>query len=90
VRRQLLADDKVPFRETHHISGRVVALAEQQSCQISDLSFEQLVAVDKRFTGDVMGVFDYEASVEKRDCIGGPARARIVDQVEYIRGALQA
>merc|ERR1711977_694101 len=36
----------VPFRETHHISGRVVALAEQEGVLMDKLSVEQLQAID--------------------------------------------
>ena len=35
----------VPFRETHHISGQVVALAEKESTPMDQLSFEQLQGV---------------------------------------------
>ncbi|ORY29007.1 putative argininosuccinate lyase [Naematelia encephala] len=75
----------VPFRETHHISGRAVALAEQKQCQISDLSMDQWTSLSPKFTQDVMDVFNFEASVEKRNAIGGPARAMIARQVQVAR-----
>ncbi|WWC99561.1 argininosuccinate lyase [Kwoniella sp. B9012] len=75
----------VPFRETHHISGRSVALAEQQKIQISDLMMEQWKELSEHFTDDVMDVFDFENSVEKRNAIGGPARSMIKRQVDIAR-----
>ncbi|XAO23351.1 argininosuccinate lyase [Cryptococcus bacillisporus CA1280] len=75
----------VPFRETHHISGRSVALAEKTNCQISDLTMEQWKGLDERFDETVMEVFDFETSVEKRNAIGGPARNMIARQVEVAR-----
>lgn len=75
----------VPFRETHHISGRSVALAEKTDCQISDLTMEQWKELDERFDETVMEVFDFETSVEKRNAIGGPARSMIARQVEVAR-----
>ncbi|OCF55581.1 argininosuccinate lyase [Kwoniella mangroviensis CBS 10435] len=75
----------VPFRETHHISGRSVALAEQQKIQISDLTMEQWKELSEHFTDDVMDVFDFENSVEKRNAIGGPARSMIKRQVDIAR-----
>lgn len=75
----------VPFRETHHISGRSVALAEKTNCQISDLTMEQWKELDERFDESVMEVFDFETSVEKRNAIGGPARSMIARQVEVAR-----
>lgn len=75
----------VPFRETHHISGRSVALAEQKGCQISDLSMDEWRELSDKFTDDVMDVFNFENSVEKRNAIGGPARAMIQRQVDVLR-----
>lgn len=75
----------VPFRETHHISGRSVALAEKKKCQISDLSMEEWKSLSDKFTDDVMDVFDFETSVEKRNAIGGPARSMIQRQVDVLR-----
>ena len=39
----------VPFRETHHISGRCVALSEQTGIPMNELSYEQFKGVDERF-----------------------------------------
>ncbi|BEI85828.1 hypothetical protein CcaverHIS002_0601150 [Cutaneotrichosporon cavernicola] len=75
----------VPFRETHHISGRSVALAEQKGCQISDLSMDEWRELSDKFTDDVMDVFNFENSVEKRNAIGGPARVMIQRQVDVLR-----
>lgn len=75
----------VPFRETHHISGRAVALAENSGIQISDLTMDQWKSLSSEFTDDVMQVFDFEVSVEKRNAIGGPAREMIQRQVEVAR-----
>ncbi|KAI7001948.1 putative argininosuccinate [Hortaea werneckii] len=44
----------VPFRETHHISGQVVALAEKENKPMDQLSFQQLQSVDQRFEQNVM------------------------------------
>ena len=43
----------VPFRETHHISGRVVALAEKEGQPMDQLSLQKLQGVDNRFDDDV-------------------------------------
>jgi len=78
----------VPFRETHHISGRAVAKAEELGVQISDLSFQQYRELSDHFTEDVHEVFDMETSVEKKNVIGGPYREGIMTQVQYITGQL--
>ena len=45
----------VPFRETHHISGRAVQLAEERGCALTDLSLADLAGLHPLFTDDVRG-----------------------------------
>lgn len=47
----------VPFRETHHISGAAVRLAEDKCCPMSELSVEDLSKLHPLFTEDVAEVF---------------------------------
>mmetsp|Transcript_3840 Transcript_3840/g.7089 ORF Transcript_3840/g.7089 Transcript_3840/m.7089 type:complete len:468 (+) Transcript_3840:46-1449(+) len=72
----------VPFRETHHISGACVRLAEEQQVSIDTLTLEQLQAIDERFEEDVMKVWDYEASVERKSSIGGTCKKSVLKQVD--------
>ena len=43
----------VPFRETHHISGQAVQLAEERGCALTDLSTADLAKLHPLFTDDV-------------------------------------
>ncbi|CAL1704919.1 unnamed protein product [Somion occarium] len=79
----------IPFRETHHISGRAVALAESRKCQLNDLSLEDYKQLSDKFSEDVQSVFDFEASVERRESIGGTSRKMIERQVSVLRTALE-
>ncbi|KAK6431813.1 argininosuccinate lyase [Oleoguttula sp. CCFEE 5521] len=78
----------VPFRETHHISGQCVALAENVRKPMDKLSFEQLQGIDKRFEKDIMDVFDYQKSVEMRSAKGGTSRSAVMEQIEAVKKAL--
>jgi argininosuccinate lyase len=76
----------VPFRETHHISGRVVALAEKNGVLMDTLTVAQLQEVDERFGDDVVEtVFDFEQSVEKRTSKGGTSRKSVLEQIARIQ-----
>ncbi|KIM58928.1 hypothetical protein SCLCIDRAFT_127306, partial [Scleroderma citrinum Foug A] len=79
----------VPFRETHHVSGRAVALAEAQNCQLNDLSVDDYKKLHEKFGDDVAQVFDFEASVERRMAIGGPSRKTLDRQISVLRAALE-
>ncbi|KAI1323810.1 argininosuccinate lyase [Xylariaceae sp. FL0255] len=78
----------VPFRETHHISGRVVAKSEELGIPMDSLSLEQLKAIDNRFTDDVMDIFNYETSVESRSAKGGTSRSSILEQIKVLKAIL--
>lgn len=75
----------VPFRETHHISGEVVAFAEDNDMMISDMSLEQLKRIDNRFELDVLQCFDYEKSVESRTGQGSSSKASVRAQIAELR-----
>ena len=78
----------IPFRETHHISGRAVALAESRKCELDKLTLQDYQGLNAKFEADVMDVFDFEASVERRQAIGGPSKAMVARQVKVLREAL--
>ncbi|CCE80413.1 Piso0_003529 [Millerozyma farinosa CBS 7064] len=75
----------VPFRETHHISGECVRMAEVSNLSgIDKLSLSQFKEIDSRFESDVMSVFDFEVSVERRTAIGGTAKSAVLDQLSKL------
>lgn len=79
----------VPFRETHHISGQVVALAEKESTPMDKLTFEQLQTVDTRFEKDILEVFDYQKSVEMRSASGGTSKSSVLEQIKVLKATLE-
>lgn len=79
----------VPFRETHHISGQAVALAEKLNLSgIDKISLEQYKSIDARFDGDVFEVFNFEKSVERRDATGGTAKSAVLKQLKNLEAQL--
>lgn len=79
----------VPFRETHHISGRVVAKSEELGIPMDELSLEQLQEIDSRFPDDIKDIFNYEASVESRTAQGGTSQAGVLEQIEVLKSMLE-
>ena len=78
----------VPFRETHHLAGKMVALAEDENKGMDELTIEQFQGIDKRFGDDVLSVFDYERSVELKDATGGTSRRAVLEQLEALEKTL--
>jgi argininosuccinate lyase len=77
----------MPFRESHHVVGRVVRRAEELGCALRDLSEAELAAIDERLVG-TQDVWDFERSVEQRATAGGTARGSVLAQVEALRNLL--
>lgn len=79
----------VPFRETHHISGECVAMAENlELTGIDKLTLEQFKSIDARFDADLFDTFNFEQSVERRDAIGGTAKSAILKQLTSLKESL--
>lgn len=75
----------VPFRETHHISGEAVAFAENNNLSgIDKITVEQYKTIDDRFGDDVVDVFDFDQSVERRTAIGGTAKSAVLKQLDAL------
>jgi argininosuccinate lyase len=79
----------VPFREAHHITGAVVKLAEGRGCALSDLSLDDLQAVDPRIDAGVQAALSVDASVAARASEGGTAPERVRAAVAAARAALE-
>lgn len=80
---------QLPFRETHHISGRAVALAETRKCQLNELTTNDFRNLSELFSDDVHAIFDFEASVERRESIGGTSRKMVDRQIAVLRNYLK-
>jgi argininosuccinate lyase len=64
---------KMPFREAHHVTGSLVALAETEGCDLPELPLKLMQSVEPRITRDVYKVLTVENSVASRTSYGGTA-----------------
>ncbi len=76
----------VPFREAHHIVGGLVREAEARQVQLDGLD-EQLLRQAHPSLGkpEARQALDPRAAVERRKVIGGPAKERVLDEIERAR-----
>ena len=72
----------LPFRDAHHVTGTLVAMAEAQGRDLPDLTLEQMQSVHGDITADVFGVLGVENSVSSRMSYGGTAPAQVREQVK--------
>ncbi len=85
-----LVDKGVPFREAHHLVGRVVRRAEELGVSIDALPLDAFQAISPHFGPDVYRVFDPEQAVERRRVPGGTAREAVLDQIARAKRLLHA
>ncbi len=71
----------MPFRDAHHVTGSLVAMAESRGCDLPDLSLADMQTVHEHITEDVMGVLGVHNSVASRVSYGGTAPSQVRAQV---------
>ncbi len=79
----LVRELNMPFRQAHHVTGRLVALAEERGVDLPDLSLEEMRAVEPRITEDVYSVLGVENSVASRKSFGGTAPENVKRMAEW-------
>ena len=68
---------RMPFREAHHVTGRIVGLASDRGIGLESLPLEAMQAVEPRITAEVFAVLGVERSVRSRTSYGGTAPAQV-------------
>ena len=63
----------LPFREAHHVTGRIVALAEKAGKRLDELALADMQQVEPNITADIFTVLSVDASVASRRAYGGTA-----------------
>jgi argininosuccinate lyase len=69
----LVREVGLPFREAHHVTGRIVALADEKGSGLSRLTLADLRSIEPRITDGVFSVLDVASSVRSRSSYGGTA-----------------
>ena len=80
----------VPFRDAHHVAGKLVQQAVQEGKTLSELPLEAYQAAHEAFDDTVFLALNMETAVERRDVPGGPARGRVAGAIAELRGRLRA
>ena len=79
----------MPFRDAHHVTGALVAMAESRGCDLPDLSLDDMQSVHSSITHDVFDVLGVHNSVASRVSYGGTAPDQVRSQIARWRGILR-
>jgi argininosuccinate lyase len=80
---------KMPFRDAHHVTGRIVAAAEAANLPLDKLQLAAMQAVEPRITADVFSVLSPENSVASRVSHGGTAPQNVAKMAAVWRKRLE-
>ena len=83
-----LVTKNVPFREAHDVAGHLVRTASARGVELAALSIDELKAANPAFEADVADWLDPQRAVDRRDVPGGPARSRVLAEIDRISTAL--
>ncbi|MEY3553500.1 MAG: argininosuccinate lyase [Pseudomonadota bacterium] len=70
----------MPFRDAHHVTGRLVAMAADRKIPLEKLSLADMQSVDPRITPAVHDVLGVEKSVRSRTSFGGTSPSNVKNQ----------
>jgi argininosuccinate lyase len=73
---------KLPFREAHHVTGRIVAKAAERGVALHELPLEVMQEIEPRMTADGLRVLSVESSVKSRTSYGGTAPKNVLSQAK--------
>ena len=85
----LVRELNMPFREAHHVTGALVALAENNDCDLPDLTLTDMQFVHEAITKDVFQVLGVHNSVASRVSYGGTAPSEVKMQIDRWKDKLK-
>src|SRR6266550_2792395 len=71
---------KMPFRDAHHVTGRIVAKAYKAGVPLHQLPLKEMQTIESRIRAEALDVLSVEASVQSRDSYGGTAPKNVLAQ----------
>jgi len=78
----------LPFRDAHHVTGSLVAMAEKNGCDLPELSLQDMQSVHNGITDAIFDVLGVDNSVRSRTSYGGTAPDNVRAQIARWRDVL--
>lgn len=80
-----LVKQKVPFRDAHEITGKLVSFCEKNGLQLHEVADGDMAAISPKLTPEVRDVLSVSGSIRARAGAGGTALPRVLEQVTALR-----
>ncbi len=86
----LVREFGMPFREAHHVTGSVVKSCEARGINLSDITVDDLSAINPALAGCNLPDLSIEGSVNSRTSAGGTAPMRVKEAISTAKKELEA
>jgi argininosuccinate lyase len=73
---------KMPFRDAHHVTGRIVAAASKANVPLHEMALKDMQAIEPAITAEALEMLSVEASVKSRTSYGGTAPKNVLAQAK--------
>jgi argininosuccinate lyase len=77
-----LTNKGLPFREAHHVSGKIVQMAISQDKEICDLPVKELKKFSSVIDADLFPLLATKTMIDRRDCFGGTATRQVRNAID--------
>ena len=84
-----LVSKGLAFRDAHDAAGALVRRAAERGVKLSELSLDEMRAESELFSEDVTDWLDVNRAIDRRDIVGGPARGRVLAEIDRARADLE-
>jgi len=78
-----LVEKGTPFREAHFVTGRAVAMAEDEGVDLSELDVEKLKSLDENIKDDIASFLNLRNSMNARRSAGGTSEESVQKQLDH-------
>ena len=68
----------IPFRDAHHLTGRIVLLAEEKDCTLESLSLKDIQRIIPEADNKIIDILKIQNSVSSRNSYGGTAPKNVL------------
>lgn len=75
----------IPFRDAHHVTGKIVKMAIDKKCKLSDLNLQELQKIEAKIENDIYKFIEVKMSVSRRTSFGGTAFNNVKNQIQKLR-----
>lgn len=84
-----LVEKGIPFREAHHITGKMVADCIQENVLLKEVALEKFQQYHPQIQQDIYAFLTAEAVVEAHKAEGGTARQSVLQQIQQIEQGIK-